>query len=321
MKIKSITVLIAIMVISIGTMGGCTEKKKERNGIITLLKGDVLLNGNKTMIGKKIRKGDTVETRDKSYLSIQFSQDAVLAVKPSTKITLEELTVTSEGKPVQNFYQQNGSTFSKILTKGSGYAIRTRHTIAAVRGTSFALSVSEEGDNSGIKVLHGEVEFEATEKDTGKKEKKIIVAEKKSQARNGILQKPEPMKDEEMNVLREYDDLPVLTMETLEKIQSEENPRGVSIPPSLDQKFQNPGEVAPISMENENPKGTGSTEKAKPVTIDDLRKQYGSLTQVTDKNGRVYIGKYSMQGEYSVIITTMGTVRIPSKDIQSIKPY
>lgn len=304
--------IIPILVFSLSLFISCEKKPKKKYGLITLLRGNVTVNQKQTKLGTRIYKNDTIQTKKKSYAVIQFSKDALISIKANSQIQLNELAITSEGKPVTSFYQSSGSTYSKVLTKGSKYIIRTRYAHAAVRGTSFGVWVSPASKTTGLKVLKGSVEFSGkSKKDADFKE--IIESEKKIKIMNSVLMKEQKLSSEELAALNEYDEIPVITPETFEK-SLKENEKGIVIPDTLEEKMTIEGEIAPISKKP-------SKSARKPLTLDDLRKKYGALTRVTTKSGTTYIGKYSMQGEYSIIITTLGTVRISSKDIQSIKPY
>jgi hypothetical protein len=55
------------------------------------------------------------------------------------------------------------------------------------------------------------------------------------------------------------------------------------------------------------------------VTLDDIKKQYGSLSKVTTKNGKTYVGAFKQVGGKFEIITIKGKEVITATDIAKVQ--
>jgi len=61
-------------------------------------------------------------------------------------------------------------------------------------------------------------------------------------------------------------------------------------------------------------------EAAPEVTLDDIKKQYGSLSKVTTKNGKTFVGAFKQVGGKFEIITVKGKEVVSAPDIAKVQP-
>jgi hypothetical protein len=176
---KKIIVLLIFLLI---TASNCKEKKNldlVSGGVITFSIGNVLISSpigeKKPEIGMIVSRGETIITKEKSYIDIQLPGGSIIRVKEKTKVLLEEL-VLSNGKVKVGMNIDRGKVFAKIpgkILKESDFVIRTPTLVAGVRGTEFSVESDELSSNT--KVLDGQVEVnkndsnDTVEIDSGKK--------------------------------------------------------------------------------------------------------------------------------------------------------
>ncbi len=154
MKTKNYKYHIIILVLIIATCS-CVQCKPDpiESGKLTFLLGSVHINGVAAKVGKRIMLGDTVITGEQSSAVIQFGNISLLSLKNNTRVTINKIFFQ---KRTIHILQETGKTFNKIR-KNTDYMIVTPTLVAAVRGTSFALSIDKKTGNTRIGVMNGTV--------------------------------------------------------------------------------------------------------------------------------------------------------------------
>jgi len=100
-------------------------------------------------VGAAVQQGDAVETGADGAVGITFRDNSVFSTGPNSRVAVDEFRFDSQN--FQGSFQSRVSkgTLSVVsgdIARGSPEAmtIRTPHTILGVRGTRFAVSVTEE---------------------------------------------------------------------------------------------------------------------------------------------------------------------------------
>lgn len=137
MKKKIIVLLIAILLIS--------SPLAAKSAKVTFVRGKAEVNRNNTWIqlsvGDLINESETISTGFKSELRLNVD-GSIIAVAALSRITLENLSVTSTQNTV-NLFVNTGAARSKIShTNGKkiDYSARTSVAVASVRGTDFIIT-------------------------------------------------------------------------------------------------------------------------------------------------------------------------------------
>ena len=137
-----------------------TEKAAKPVAVLAVQSGMAVVNGNPASPGLELHEGDIVATQGGAKVSIVFFDSTVLRLDENTEVEVKRVT-----KDTIELKQATGQTWSRIL-KVSGiqdYKIETPNTVATVRGTGFAVEVSD-GDTK-IMVKEGKVHVASYEND------------------------------------------------------------------------------------------------------------------------------------------------------------
>lgn len=302
--IKTILIVLIPLCISCNT-----ARVQELTGRITFISGEVLHNGKACEFGSLVKAGDTISTGAKSVVVVQFGDASIISLKENSIFTIDRLLTTKDISTI-TIKQKIGSSFNKIVKKGTNYSLITPTSVAAVRGTSFICFVSEKG--SSIKLSSGKVkvipiineeisETAAIEIDAGKK---VDISEKGISAPVELSQKEQT----EMKALDKIALLPDIQKESIiEEIKKK---------PEAERPVIVPVEVMPVLEVSNIEK-----EPQKVITLKDIERRYGSLSVVETTDGKTYTGAFSQEGGTIKVYTTDGTITIPSSKISSVSRY
>lgn len=145
---------------------GCKKEEKVTNkGIIYLLAGKVTIETKGKKVKAKVKDviepGSVIITGKNSFAQIYLGKGSI-KVMENSKIVFTKLLIDKEtkGENTELFVAQ-GKVFSRIkrkLVKKESYIIRTKTSVASVRGTEFL--VSDEGKKSNIACINGKVQVD-----------------------------------------------------------------------------------------------------------------------------------------------------------------
>ncbi len=303
---KRIIISITISLLASITLFSCKPEQKVLFGIVTFTIGDVQSHNKKLEIDDIILKNRVITTGIDSVAVIQFRDIGLITIKENTTIKINQLQA-KEGKISIDIHQSSGSTFSKLVKKGINYNLNTPTMLAAVRGTSFLVSVNEKGTEA--KLLEGKIL--ATPKIDNKlvAEKSIVLNKnEKVKVEENIISEPTKLTDEETNELSE-----------LNKIKMLEKP--LSRDKTTQKKVISENSLKQL-LDKENPAKTDEkANKKKKLTLKDLQKKYGSLSKITTKNGKSYIGSFKQKGGHMIVRTVSGKVKIKTTNIKKVSSY
>jgi hypothetical protein len=302
--------IIISFILTIGMIASCgTSRVQELTGCITFASGDVLLNGKQCEFGSPVKAGDTISTGAKSTAVVQFGESSIISLKENSSFIVDSLAVSKDIDTI-TINQKIGSSFNKIVKKGTKYSLMTPTSVAAVRGTSFMCSVSEKG--STIKLSSGRVKvipiIEGELKETASVE---IEAGKKIEATEKSIEAPVELTKKEQSELAALDKI-----ELIPNAQKENFIEEIKKLPEAERPVVVPVEIIPVLEVSET-----DDQQKKPITLKDIERLYGTLSVVETTDGKVYTGAFSQEGNIMKVYTTEGTITIPSSKIASVSRY
>jgi hypothetical protein len=317
--------ILSIFIITFATIfvANCKDKAKnaaEIHGTITFIRGSVLLNQSPVQIGTKVSMSDSIEVKDKSTAVVQFSTNAMITIESNSSLVIKSLLQGKDGVPTIAMDQSRGSTFNKIVPGKANYSVNTPTITAGVRGTAFRVSSGTE-NGTQIELFTGKVALikeDAAAKDgvaTEKTEEMILEAGQKITVTETEIQAPVKMTETELKDLERMNDIAMLPEKKLTKVEKIET---VSIEEAKKMEEELAVEVVPEESQRIIVKMEVQSEPE--VTLDDIKKQYGSLSKVTTKNGKSFVGAFKQVGGKFEIITIKGKEVITATDIAKVQP-
>jgi len=285
-----------ILLIVLALFMAC-KQDKTICGEVILLKNTVLLNGKQIKETEKICKGDIIETKIDSGLSIRFLDAAVITIKQNTKLEIIKLKGYDPHTTYINLKQEYGSTFSKIKKNKSDYFISTPTAVINAKG-SFELINNK--DISEIKTIEGKVILRkhSDKVDVENDYFKFALNKGEKTRVTKYIETPTKMDQEEKDKLK-----------------------------MMAQILPDTKDVSPIVAKNLSKDSATyqlvDAEKnilIKP-TLTDLKNIYGNIFKIQLKSGREYICAYKEDKKRLLIFTTNGIFYINANLIEKIIPY
>ena len=293
---------------------------KSFHGVFTFTKGEVLKNGTLAKAGDKILGADKIEVKDKAMAVIQFAADAQLTLSAGTTITMDDLSKGADGKVKINVNQESGTSFSKVLAKGSDYKVSTPTLVAGVRGTSFSVTLDRSNPKRVvIKLLEGKVQASSTAPETAG-QSVVVEAGQKLEATESQIAAPATLSVAEKTSLEKLNQIAMVNVDKLEEITPadvSEAGQPVAVP-----VIEIPSDTLD-SLTSDKPSAPATATQAEPkrMTLEDLKKTYGRLSKVVTKDGKEYIGSFQQKDSFIIMTTVNGTVKIPVNDVAKISPF
>ncbi len=311
--------IVSLVVFSL-FFAGCPARKADPNfGILTFIMGDVKINNAVVETGVKVQKNDTLSTSENSLAVLQFSESAVITIKGGATLMLDDIAIRENESDILRLTQNSGSTYNKIVKKGTDYQIKTPTAVAGIRGTSFEFTIS--GKVNTLLLLTGKVTITPLKKGEMDREKSVLIDDgKKIQISEGPVEKPVNITEDESDELKKFEK--VNMVEGLDKILLEGEKNMAAAREKMSLLAVPPDVKADILKKKEKKKEEKKWVEEKPrMSISDLQKKHGSLTVVKTKDGREYIGSFSQNDKIIEIITVTGVVKVISDNIKSITKY
>jgi hypothetical protein len=306
---------------------GCKKKEPDKvSGIFTFILGNVYVNQRTVKVGAKAHLMDLIEVQEKSSAILQFGNSVLITLGAKSAIKIYDLAIDTQGKYKIGLAQNIGAAFHKIVPGKAEYNVRTPTSVAALRGTSFNLSV--EGHKTQIHLLHGKLEIKSLAKsDKLKTESILLEASQKIKTTEDGISQAEPLKDEEKEILKGFDKIALLANE---KLTEDFKKEGLGVFPGEIKDYNSKEKsLEEISEDQESKMEQGkqiNDKKPLPagtnkISLSDLRKKYGNLAKIELTDGKTHIGAFKQKGATMEIMTTNGNIIIPSSKIKKISPY
>jgi len=322
---KSFLKILPVFLITTAFLVDCKGKSKSADqihGTITFIRGSVLLNQNPATIGTKVSMSDSIEVKDKSTAVVQFSTNAMITIESNSSLVVKSLLQGKDGVPTIAMDQSRGSTFNKIVPGKANYSVNTPTITAGVRGTAFRVNTGGE-EGTQIELFTGKValmkdagEAKAGEEAAAPTEELILEAGQKITVTETEIQAPVKMSEAELKDLERLNDiamLPEKKLDTIEKIDT------VSAEEAKKMEEQIADQVVPEESQRIIVKMEEMEEEEPQVTLDDIKKQYGSLSKVTTKDGKSYVGAFKQVGGKFEIVTVEGKKVVSATDIAKVQ--
>jgi hypothetical protein len=301
----------------------CSKKEAldMSQGVITFTTGEVAVNGTPAAVGMSIKNKDEIKTGDKSIAVIQFGQMALITIKSNSKLRADNIVTKKDAEQIE-LSQSEGSSFSKIVKKGTDYKISTPTAVASVRGTSFELSTS--GEKSKIIMLTGNVKIAPVI--DGKVDMDKAVSINAGQTIESTKEKfsaPEKISVADKEKLEQFDKITLVPdVETviIKKPQAQIDSKELK---EMDKAstIVMPENLVTVIVKIEEKDQMAKEEIQMPMTIDELSKKYGQLSIVKLKDGKQYIGAFSQKGNRMEIITLGGTIMLDPVKVEKISRF
>jgi hypothetical protein len=319
---KKIAQILTVLLITSTFVVSCKDKSKstsEIHGTITFIRGSVLLNQSPVQIGTKVSMSDSIEVKDKSTAVVQFSTNAMITIESNSSLVIKSLLQGKDGVPTIAMDQSRGSTFNKIVPGKANYSVNTPTITAGVRGTAFRVSSGGE-KGTQIELFNGKVALTKEDpnakpgEEAGKSEELILEAGQKITVTETEIQAPVKMNETELKDLERMNDIAMIPEKKLDKIEKIDT---ISVEEAKKIEEEISAEVVPEESQRIIVKMEVQAEPE--VTLDDIKKQYGSLSKVTTKNGKTYVGAFKQVGGKFEIITIKGKEVITATDIAKVQ--
>ncbi|MDH4200706.1 MAG: FecR domain-containing protein [Spirochaetia bacterium] len=319
---KKMTKIITIFVFTAVFMAGCKDKSKSAgadvHGTLTFIRGSVLLNQTPAVIGAKVNMSDSIEVKDKSTAVVQFSTNAMITIESNSNLVIKSLLQGKDGVTSIALDQSRGSTFNKIVPGKANYSVNTPTITAGVRGTAFRVNSGNQGTQ--IELYNGKVALtKDSENKAGSKEpakELILEAGQKVTVTETEIQAPVKMKEAEIKDLERLNNIAMLPEKKLGKI---ETLNSVSDEEAKEIQKDASAQVVPEESQKILQKMEEAAEDAPEITLADIKKQYGSLSKVTTKNGKTFVGAFKQVGGKFEIITVTGKEVVSATDIAKVQ--
>lgn len=292
---SKLAILISVGLFAFAVIGCKEGDKSSMRGVFTFVKGTVTNNGQVAKLGDAVKEGDLLISQKKSTAVVQFSSGALVTLRSTSELKVSALSQDKNGKKIVALSQKKGSTFSKIVSSENvDYSISAPTLTAGVRGTSFGLNVSKDGSTE-IKLLKGKVAVAPDKAKAGSEAKELLLSSGNKIKVTGSRGISEPQK------LTSKDTKELSSMNKIELVPNvEKAPKAVSISAEV-------SEV--ISAEVQE------------YTLKDLEKEYGKISKIVTKSGKIYVGNFAQKGGHMVVRTTDGQFSVPSNQVEKVSLY
>ena len=110
------------------------------------------------VVGDLLSPSDSLTTGIASTVLLRFSDGSRVRLYENTEMTVQEISLTSDGTTTTRTYVRLGQVFarvSKLQTKRSSFSVDSPFVTVAVRGTAFHLSVGQ--TDASVRVVEGRV--------------------------------------------------------------------------------------------------------------------------------------------------------------------
>ncbi|HNV47965.1 MAG TPA: FecR family protein [Spirochaetota bacterium] len=296
---------IALAVTLAGTVFFCKHAPKITKAFVLNFIGEVqLVNAQKEARKPEIKAGvdesDTVQTGEKSEITIQLRDTGVVRVFEKTEVLFKAIAQNGTNTDIS---LANGAIFSKIkkLTADKKYRITTPTLTIAIRGTEFLTEYSDEKKETTISVKEGEIVITllkaavAAPQEIPVKQGETVTIDKDQKVRRGPTMSIRAAELEKYSLHHYLDNLDAMTIE-----QIKEHFRKLKLAEDeIDKKIEFLKELAKLSP------------------LDRLRKLGKRITMFHMKDGSKIAGNVVSQDALNITIDTGdGIITIGKNDFR-----
>lgn len=184
------------------------------HGVLMVVKGDVTVvtskdqKSVKAKIGTKIFPGDTIETKKDARAKLVMVDKNIINISPDSKFQLEKYEYNEkENKKGAILNVIYGKVRATVTQKYDGeenkFQVKTKSSVAGVRGTDFMVSFSQTTNTSKVVTFEGRVEVGSGLDATGRIQNPVVVdpGQFTVASANAVPTSPATMPQEELNSL------------------------------------------------------------------------------------------------------------------------
>ncbi|HEY1407107.1 MAG TPA: FecR family protein [Spirochaetota bacterium] len=312
-KIATLSLVLAF------TSIGCGDKKEQPpvtttqiTPIITFVMGDVKrikMDGSTEALkpGDKCAQTDDVTTGAASFVVFQIQDDIAIRLQANSRISIEALTMKTKVIRLKQ-----GEVLAKVmkLDKTGNFNIKTPTALAAVRGTSFR--VSQTNEICTVSVSEGKVEISPIEKENDATQS--VVAEpgftgQKNGAAKIVLRKST---DDELRETKKIAAVP-LVQDADKKTPAELN---ILFKDILESDKAIDGEKKSSNVHDQKQKAIIQKQSG---TLTEIKEAFNRLDEITLYNKRVVTGIIISRGSEYEVVTPEGKISVAEKDIKNVR--
>ena len=123
-------------------------------GIVTIFEGEQVIELNDTLREVQVSTGAKIVTGPKSYAYVIFPDNSMMSLDANTEVVID----VAQGNT--SIAQMLGNTYHRVkkLQTDASYEVKTPGTLAAVRGTKFAVELDARIKKSSVKVTESVVQ-------------------------------------------------------------------------------------------------------------------------------------------------------------------
>lgn len=303
---RIVPVITTVLLMSAFLSGGCLKEKKKTGPVTVAGKvGAVSLNtpGNELPLDASLGPGDIVLTGGKSMVTLLFpEQSAVRVYENSVFIVSKMAPAGTAGDDDTEFAVERGKAMLIIskLKKAGSLRVTTPTAVASVRGTSFTVTVKDNGESVAgpatcVNVLSGTVQVAAANRPRV----------------TSLVGGGEMLEVSDTTGAMEPKAMPKKTLGELEKEEA-----------ALE-RISGMTEVTPAEQErNTAAAAGGKADKPAPVlkTEKAIREYYHKLEEVNLDDGTTLVGAVIYQdASVARVHTSQGIIKVPTKSIRTIR--
>lgn len=274
---------------------------KNEKAVVIFVSGSAELSRAGSSVSLKVKDelqtGDIIKTGPDSYAMIQIGGEIMARIQSDTSVELKKV-LEQDGTELS---LGNGQVVSRVkkLQKGSEYNIRTLTAVASVRGTSY--SVSYYRDRSVLAVKEGKVEL-VTEAGGVTKDK-----------RERMIETGSTIVIDQRLAVRPINEFESLEIEKLS-----------AVPYGSGSDMKNDAALAVIGKKAEDEELRIQKEIIArggpiPKTLEEMRKRFGRINEITLYNNKKYTGVILAYGVTVKMMTLDGIIVITSSQIKATK--
>jgi hypothetical protein len=288
---------LAALVVSLAVSCSRENRVTAQVPVVLLSIGDVKVKSKgkdllSVQVGQIIKKGDIIITGSNSQVSIQMGKHSMVQLISNT--TFEARSLFEDDN--MEFFLKKGTVLSKVdkLNKNGSYKVKTITSIAAVRGTTFSVTVNN--GMSTVGVSHGKVKMINSDSGHSKiLEKGAAADDKQGNIVVRKLSKNESLELSKADIMSYIDNAEKMTSaEIIEKT-------GSYVPQfkKIDREIEASREVEPKSLK-------------------DIRARYGHIDVITLYSGKVIRGAVISRGNNLTVLTPYGKITISKNKVSKM---
>lgn len=328
---KRNTKIMMIWICALLTVVSCAPQEAQSpRGVVLMAVGDVTIKGTHgekrpARIRDAVNEKDILTTGEGSFATVQIGAKSVIRIQEESTVKFASLF----GKKQKNceLVLKSGEVLSKIqkLGKGENFGVRTRTVLASVRGTEFSVACRDM--KATVAVRRGKVavntsidSHEPMEKVIREEREQAVIEEGKAADVRVAVDAAEEAPGVSLREIRREEELTIQKVGIVEIIPGVEKKDAEDLEKAVEKlRGQEEKIDKEIKKAVEESRGKKSGEHGSPRTMEEIKKRYKRVDEITTYRGESIRGAIISRGDTYVVMTTKGRRRIKKDDIKNIK--